>query len=278
MALTVTIADRNAQRVRLVIDNPDAYTLTKITRSDASGVHSVRVVAGALPTAATGMVVLDYEASMLWHAPVRYDVYENNTVRGSAVIDEASPWWDVPGRGRLYLNVPLYPSSGIVLNTGADPAQSWVTDWTSAREGVSTAHRVVGRSDPVVVLRPAATRTGTFTIVCPSLAAAQQVTDVLAQPQVFQLRQSDQATLDMYFTVDATNLTHGDTVWRATPQPERRWSVAVTFTEVGWPTGAVVPVTVWTYADVVAGYGDYNAVAASFATYADLLERIEVAP
>jgi len=277
MALTVTIADRNAQRIRLVIDNPDAYNVTKITRTDASGVHSVRVVAGALPSTAVSQLVLDYEASMLWHATLRYDVYENNTIRGSAVIDAASPWWDVPGRGRMYLNVPLYPSSGIALNTGADPAQSWVTDWASTREGVSTAHRIVGRSDPVVVLRPAATRTGTFTIVCPSLATAQQVTDVLAQPQVFQLRQTDQASLDLYFTVDSTALSHGEDVWRDIPQPERRWSVAVTFTEVSWPTGVVVPINVWTYADVVASYGDYNAVAASFASYADLLERIEIA-
>jgi hypothetical protein len=276
MALTVTVTDRNASRIRLVIDNPDAYNVTKIVRTDAAGVHSVRVVAGALPSNDVSQLVLDYEASMVWHAPVRYDVYQDNTVRGSVVIDASSPWWDAPGRGLLAINVPLYPSSGIVLNSGADPAQSWVLDWDSTRQGASTAHQIVGRSDPVVVLRPAATRTGTFTIVCPSLATAQRVTAVLAQPQVFQLRQSDQANLDLYFTTDSTSLSHGESAWTDTPQPEWRWSVAVTFTEVTWPTGVVVPVNVWTYADVVANYGDYNAVAASFATYADLLERLPV--
>jgi hypothetical protein len=69
-------------------------------------------------------------------------------------------------------------------------------------------------------------------------------------------------------------ITHGEDNWTHDVTPERRWTVAVEFTEVAWPTGYVVPITVWTYNDVVAGYGDYNAVAASFATYADLLERL----
>lgn len=276
MALTVTVTDRNVQRVRLQIDNPNAYNVTKITRSDANGVRSVRVASGALPSTDTIQLVLDYEASMVWHRTVRYDVYENNTVRGSVVIDAASPWWDSPGRGLAYLNVPLYPSSGVTLATAADRAQSWVSQWSSTRQGQSSAHRIVNRADPVVVLRQGATRTGTFTIVCPSLAAAQRVEAVLAQPQVMQLRQSDQNNLDVYFTTDATALSHSEQDWTSSPQPERRWSVEVTFTEVAWPLGVVVPINVWTYADVVAGYNDYNAVAGSFATYADLLERIVI--
>jgi hypothetical protein len=276
MALTITVTDRNVQRIRLQIDNPDAYNLTKITRSDSAGVRSVRVVAGALPSTDVSILVLDYEASMLWHTRVRYDVYAGNTVRGSVLIDAASPWWGTPGRGALYLNVPLYPSSGLTLNAGADPARAVVTQWASTRQGQSVPHRVVNRTDPVMVLRPSATRTGTFTVVCPSLALAQQIDGVLALPQVFQLRQTDQSSLDVYFTTDATNLTHSEQDWTTDPQPERRWNVEVTFTEVAWPTGVLVPITVWTYADVTAGYGDYNAVAASFASYADLLERIEL--
>jgi hypothetical protein len=275
MALTVTVTARNVQRVRLQIDNPDAYNITKITRSDSAGVHSVRVVSGNLPNTDVSQLVLDYEASMLWHQTLRYDVYAGNAVRGSVLIDAASPWWEVPGRGVAYLNVPLYPSSGLMLNTGADLAQSVVTGWASTRAGLSTRHQVVNRVEPVVVLRPGAARTGTFTIVCPSLAAAQQLEAVLALPQVFQLRQSDQDDLDVYFTTDSTSLSHSEETWTDSPAPERRWSVEVTFTEVAWPSGVLVPINVWTYADVTAGYGDYNAVAASFASYADLLERIE---
>jgi hypothetical protein len=174
----------------------------------------------------------------------------------------------------MYLSVPRYPSSGLALNTGADPAQPVITHYTDTHQGQSVVHQVVGRSDPVVVLRPGGSRAGTFTLICPSLASAQEVSGILAQPQVFLLRQSDQNNLDLYFITEAVTTTHGDYDWTQTPQPERRWYLDVAFIEVAWPAGVITPVTVWTYADVLAGYGDYNAVAAAFATYADLLERI----
>lgn len=274
MALTVAVTDRTLQRLRLQITNPDAYTIGKVMRSDANGTHSVRVEAGVLPTAATVLVLLDYEAPLLWHAVVRYDVYDTgNVVRGSVSVDATSPYW-AEQRGVLYLGVPLYPSYGLTLNDGADPAQSVITDYTDVHSGQSTVHQVVGRSDPVVVLRPGGTRVGTFTMACPSLAASQEVAGVLALPQVFHLRQSDQANLDLYFVVANTTHSHGAADWAQIPQPERRWFLEVEFVEVAWPPGVLVPVTVWTYADVLAGYGDYNAVAAVFATYADLLENI----
>jgi hypothetical protein len=274
MTLTIAVTDRNLERVRLQITNPDAYNIGKVMRSDANGVHTVRTQAGVLPTTVSSLLLLDYEAPLLWHSVVRYDVYDvNNVVRGSVAIDATSPYWDVQ-RGMMYLSVPLYPSSGLVLNDGADPAQTVMTTYTDTHTGQSTAHQVVGRADPAVVLRPGGSRVGTFTLACPSLAAAQEVAGVLAQAQVFLLRQSDQNNLDVYFITTAVATTHSDADWTQTPQPERRWFLDVEFIEVAWPAGIVVPVTVWTYADVLAAYGDYNAVAATFATYADLLERI----
>lgn len=274
MALTVAVDSRTPARIRLQITNPDGYNIEKVMRTDANGTHSVRTETGVLPSTAAALVLLDYEAPLLWHSVVRYDVYDvGNVVRGSVVIDASSPWW-AEARGLVYLNVPLYPSSGLLLNDGADPAQPVITSYSDAHAGQSTAHAVVGRADPVVVLRPGGARAGRFTLVCPSLAAAQQAAAVLAQPQVFQLRQSDQANLDVYFAVNGTALTHSEDDWTSSPQPERRWSLEVEFVEVAWPVGVIVPVTVWTYADLLAGYGDYNAVAATFDTYADLLERL----
>jgi hypothetical protein len=274
MALTIAVTDRNLERIRLQITNPDAYTVGKVMRSDVNGTHTVRTQAGALPSAAPALLLLDYEAPLLWHSVVRYDVYDaGNVVRGSVVIDASHPNWATT-RGVAFLGVPLYPSSGLALNTGADPAQPVITSYSDAHTGQSTVHQIVGRSDPVVVLRPGGSKVGQFTVVCPSLAVAQQLAAVLAQPQVFLLRQSDQANLDVYFVVTAVASSHGETDWTQTPQPERRWSLEVGFIQVAWPAGVIVPITVWTYADVLAGYGDYNAVAATFDTYADLLERI----
>jgi hypothetical protein len=274
MALTIAVTDRNLERIRLQITNPNAYNIGKVMRTDANGVHSVRTEAGALPTTAATLTLLDYEAPMLWHSVVQYDVYDaGNVVRGSVVIDETSPYW-AEERGGMYLGVPLYPSYGLTLNTGADPAQPVMTSYTDTHTGQSTVHQVVNRSDPAVVLRPGGYRTGRFTLACPSLASSQQVAAILNQPQVFLLRQSDQNNLDLYFVTAAVTTTHSDENWTQTPQPERRWFLDVEFIEVAWPTGVIVPVTVWTYADVLAAYGDYNAVAATFATYADLLERI----
>jgi len=108
-----------------------------------------------------------------------------------------------------------------------------------------------------------------MTLICPDHATCELIESQLSLAQVFQLRQSDVAGLDAYFVVTSLGASNvADSL---------RWQLVVGLAEVAWPVGSFVPTTVWTYADLLAaGYGDYNGVAASFASYATLLDRAPI--
>lgn len=261
MTATLTVATATADVIHLVLANPDAFNVGKVMRSDVNGTRSVRTQTGQLPSTGGSLDFFDYEAALT--GTVTYTAY--NTA--NAVIATTSHTQDY--QHTVYLACPLYPSNGVVLADGdLDAATSYVTAWQAARAGRSTMHAVIGRSDPVPVLHGAAARAGTFAVICPDRAAAKQLEDQLSLPQAFQLRQTDVPGLDMYFVVaglDSQNIAD-------TNAP--RWHVDVAFQEIAWPPGTFTPTSVWTYADVLAaGYGDYNGLAVSFATYATLLAR-----
>lgn len=284
MAATIAALDKNPARLRLLVSSDGGYWLTHITRADESGTHTVRAEAGVFPTApnASAFLVSDYEYPLTYGASYSYTVYATNGVATATATVQIGPAHALANveRGLLHLTVPQRPASGIQLNNGIGADGGVIVRWEDGRETRNTVHTVIGREDPIVVMHPAASRVGEMDISCPDLFTAQVVEKTLAQPLVFQLRQSDQWTLAVYFVATSTRLTHSEDNWTTagptTGQPERRWTVVVGVQEVAWPTGYVVPITVWTYNDVAASYGDYNAVAGSFATYADLLERQEI--
>lgn len=170
----------------------------------------------------------------------------------------------------LVLACPLYPSNGITLSPGSTDGSvpqgiTFALSWSSTRATQSRLHPVIGRTDPVVVLRPAATRAGNLTLICPDHLTCEQIESQLSLAQIFQLRQSDVAGLDTYFAVTATDASNLEGL--------RRWQLVVSLQEINWPAGTFTPVTVWTFADLLAEYGDFNAVAASFASFATLLDK-----
>lgn len=277
MSVSIAPFDKNPTRFRLQIQSGAGYWITNITRVDESGTHTVRAESGVFPTAANAgpLVISDYEYPLTFKAPYSYTVYATNgtaTQSATLLIDAAHALFNTQ-RGLLQITVPLRPDSGLQLNDGEEFQGSVIVRWENDRPSRHTVHAVVGREDPVVVLQRAASRTGTMDIDCPSLRIAQTLEKTLAQPYVFQLRQSDQWTLAVYFVPVSVRVTHSENDWTDGENPERRWTVTVELMEVAWPAGYVVPITVWTWNDVVAGYGDWNAVTASFATWADLLER-----
>lgn len=277
-SVIVTFNDKNPTRLRLVISNPSGNTVGSIVRSDPNGTRTVRVESGVLPSTAASLVVSDYEYPLLYGATITYTVYSPASVAlGSLTIGPGQPGFNTE-RGLATITVPQRPATSVELNDQDGFNGSPITRWDDAREARHTVHQIVGREDPVVVLQKAATRTGTIEINCPDLPTAQRIEATLAQAQVFDLRQSDQRSLDLYFVPTSIAVAHSEDDWTpsapGTGQPERRWIVTVAFTEVGWPTGYVTPVNVWTWNDVVAAHGDWNAVMATYRSWANLLERV----
>lgn len=274
MSMSVSVTAKDNQRIRLVIDNPDAYTITSVLRSDAAGTRSVRLLDGDLPTTDTELIVLDYEYSLVMGDTITYTVTATDTATDTTVtatLELAEEWANTTG-GLLHIAVPLNPQAAMDL-AGPGAPGAFISTWRDNAAAGTTLHQVIGRRDPLPVLRAAATRTGEFVVVCPSLQVAQALQDLLGMAQVFQLRQSDQQSLDLYFVPTDVGLEHSEANWTTSPRPERRWSVRVAFTETGWPIGPTVPATVWTYQDLADAYDDYASVAAAFDTYVDLLER-----
>jgi hypothetical protein len=264
MAFTVRFGTITPARVHLRLDNPDLFSVGSVTRQDVNGTRSVRTPTGQLPSAAPSIDIYDFEYAPAYPGAVTYSVYS----AAGALLGGASYTVTTTLQHVVWITCPLYPSNSFEVSGGdLGPATSFVTTWDSTRAGRSTPHQVLGRSDPVVVLRHGETRRGTMSMVCPDRLAAKRVEDQLSLPNVWQLRQSDVPGLDLYFTVESVQIRNIE----ASSGP--RWDVALGFVEVNWPPGPFTPSNVWTYADVLAAYGDYNAVASSFASYATLLDK-----
>lgn len=261
MSLTIEVTLIDPQRVHLRLLNPDGFNVATLIRTDANGTRTVRTLAGLLPSTAAAIDVDDFEYALAG-APVRYDVYDaGNVIRGTVSV----PTGQFPHS--LFLTVPLDPSSGLELAQEGNliSETTLVIDYDAARSSQSTVHEIIGRSDPVVVLRGAVSQRGTMRFVAPDHTACERLVDALALARVFMLRQTDVAGLDLYFVVE--NVAKRGTAERTA------WEITALFAEVSWPNGAYTPITVWTYADLAAGYADYNEVAVSFVDYLHVLER-----
>jgi hypothetical protein len=268
VSIVTTPGARTAAVLRFTVV-AGATVITRIVRSDSNGTNAVRLPAGQLP-ASGDIAVEDYEASMLTGTPITYYAYDAvGLVAQATVTDEPTFANTVPGL--VYLTCPPRPGLGRALNTGARADEPVVTSYDARSVAASTVHRVVDRVDPVVILRTAPLPEGVLQITCPSLATAQGIRFVLAQPYTFMLRQSDQNRLDFHFVVTGTGLTHNADPWGTVEgRLERRWTLDVSYTEIATPPEEVTRTAAWTYADLTAAHATYVAVQGTYATYLDL--------
>ena len=261
MTATLEITFVLPERVHLRLLNPDGYTITRIMRADANGTRTVRTLTGLLPSAAAVLDVDDFEYALAG-TEVVYTAYRDTDAVAATVTMPTGVTPHV-----VILAAPLYPSDGVVLADGSlDPAAiTFAITWDSTRTGRTTLHDILGRPDPIAVLRAAALQAGTITLICPDYATVKDLGAHLSNPRVFMLRQADVPGLDMYFVVTGLNPSNLDTA--------PHWQLLVNFAEVAWPNGGYVPVAVWTYADLASSYPDYNAVASQFVDYLAVLEH-----
>lgn len=213
-----------------------------ITRTDAAGRTGVRMRAGQVP--ALGVLdVTDYEPALA--GLVTYEVL--GATASVDLTEAASTWLTVP----LVVERSQQVALGVVV--------------ASQRDSQTTVHQVIGRPDPVAVLRPLTTRRGTLTVWCPDYVAAQSIADLYALGEVVQLRQPDYPGLDMYHVAETLG-----TVVEAPMTNPRRWTVTLGFVEVARPAGPRRGTAGWTYATVAATYASYVDVLAAWPTYDDL--------
>lgn len=222
-------------------------SVASIVRSDRNGVAPVRAAAGQLPTPATGTTVItDYEAS---HGPNAYTIYHaDGSVAATTTASLAL--------ARPMLLVPIAPNYSEAVDT--------ITNYGAGRESFSTAHRIIGRADPVVVLGKLGTRQGTLEIFTVDLEDAARVVRVFDRGEAVLLKQAV-AGLDMFFTAESLDVSPYEVKGEQT-----RWKLTIAYLEVTRPYGNLAGALGWTLDQLAADYATLDAVLASYATLDDL--------
>lgn len=246
--LTLTPDAPEASVLLNVTGLPTSAPIT-ITRTDANGTASVRQREGQTPSGGV-FILTDYEAAMV--GGVTYTVFQSGALAATASTTLATA-----GAAPVLTNIQLpavraYPE--------------WVTGYEASASSATVVHWPVDRGDPIVMVRPARTREGSLTVRASSYEAAHTLAAVMSPGRLLLLRQSDYAGLDMYFVcVDASvsplELTGG--VWA--------WGVVARYVEVRSPAVPLLGDAGWTFAELTAGYADFQSVRTSFASFADLL-------
>lgn len=101
-----------------------------------------------------------------------------------------------------------------------------VLGWNASNRSRSVVHAVIGRADPDVTLRAAATRSGDLSILCESEAQANEVVALHVAGLVLTL------TEDVLTTVSMEYVVAGDIRAELNPDTRSRWVVTVPYQEV----------------------------------------------
>lgn len=197
---------------------------------------SFRSVAGA------DLIVPDYEAAS---GPVTY----------TAGNDTESVTWDL---GSPWLFVPVMPAYSVELKS--------LLEYSAGGSSLGSVHELLGREDPVAVLRGMSTRTGTLRVYCGTFAEAVTVVEACKRGEVLMLRQPEHEGMDMYFTATSYSI----------PTLDARGSGSVFGVDIGYiqlarPTGDLSGSLGWTFASLAAAYPTFAALAKAYATFQDVL-------
>jgi hypothetical protein len=101
-----------------------------------------------------------------------------------------------------------------------------IVGWSTTRQSRNVVHDIIGRPDPDVTLRPAATRAGTLSLLFMTYAAALAAEQAHAAPAVWTLTggPDDEPGLVGTYVVDGAGIT--------TREDGPLWSVDVGYREV----------------------------------------------
>lgn len=222
-------------------------SVTSVTRSDRNGVASVRAAAGQLPTATSGTTVLtDYEASQGVNT---YTVYHAD---GSVAATQTASL----SLSRPMLLVPIAPNYSEAVDT--------ITNYDAGRQSHSTAHRIIGRADPIVVMGKLGSRQGTLEVFTSSLEDAARVVRVFDRGEAVLLKQT-LAGMDMYFTADSLDVAPYEVQGEQT-----RWKLSISYQEVIRPYGNLAGALGWTFDALASAYPSFDAQLAAYTSFDNL--------
>ena len=243
--LTLTpLPDLGAVRI-LALGAPDPDVALPITRTDANGSRLVRQAPGQI-TSAGELVLVDYEPAL--HGPITYSTIENATA--STTLD----------------GLVAGPIVASVVRPARRADVQALVDYAETYAGAATAHQVIGRADPIVLLGPAARRQADAGLLVETYGQAQAVVEAIVAGSVVMFRQVTYGGMDAYGVVTSTRVSPTNT-----ELDEPAWLVTIGYLAVPPPDVDLAGGAAWTYADVLALGVTYAQLRALFATYRDLV-------
>jgi len=240
VSLTVdAVPDLSAGTVRLTV--AASGSVLSVTRSDPNGTRPVRLIGGYLPKTGT-FSFTDYEPALT--GQVQYRVKTST--------EEAAAWTTLGGQLPRFV-MPSIPLFSVEVET--------VYAYSGPRSSRATVHEVVGRRDPIIVQGKLGTRRGSLGILCPDHDAVMRLVAMFERGQTVLYRQSEHPGLDMYFIPVEVS-----------PAPSgKSWELSVSYVEMDYPAGDVQSDPDWTFSKLAATGGTFDAVAANYRTFVDLV-------
>lgn len=188
------------------------------------------------------LVLSDYEAAS---GAVSYTA---GTATQAATWDIGSPW----------LFVPVMPAYSVRVQA--------LLEYSAGGQSLGTIHELLGREDPVAVLRGMSTRRGSIKLYCGTFAEAIKVVEATKRGEVLMLRQPEHQGMDMYFTATSYGIPTLETRGAATV-----FGVDIGYAELARPIGDLAGSLGWTFAALAGAYPKFATVAKKYATFQDLL-------
>ena len=205
----------------------------------AGAAHASESIAKA-PTA--DLVLTDYEAAS---GAVSYTA--GNATRATS--------WAIPGP---WLMVPTMPAYSVELET--------LLEYSAGGQSLGSVHELLGRNDPVAILRGMGTRRGTLRLYCGTFAQALTVAEATKRGEVLMLRQPEHEGMDMYFVATSYGIPTLDTNGGASV-----FGLDVSYVEVTRPVGALSGTLGWTFAALASSYPSFASLPGAYATFQDAL-------
>lgn len=215
----------------------DVYDYSWDGTADAS--ESVRKVL------ASPLLLTDYEAAS--GAVTYYAATATDTSTAATSWALAGPW----------LFVPVMPNYSAQLQT--------VLDYSASANSLGTIHELLGRTDPVAVMRGMGSRAGSLSLWCKSFSDAATVVEAVKRGQVLMLRQPEHAGMDMYFAATGYNIKPLTTEGAATV-----WAVDVGYRQVARPLAALAGSLGWTFAALAAAYPTFATLPGKYTSFQTL--------
>jgi hypothetical protein len=167
----------------------------------------------------------------------------------------AAAVWALPAP---WLFVPVMPSYSVKLKT--------LLEYSAGGESLGTIHQLLGRDDPVAILRGMSTRRGSLKLYCGTFAEAVAVVQATRRGEVLMLRQPEHQGMDMYFTATSYGVPTLETKGAASV-----FGVELGYVELGRPDGDLSGALGWTFASLASSQTTFAKLPKVYATFQDVL-------